>query len=106
MRILLVSIMLSAAVMLMLLDGTYGRKDLWSVNEKCTTDKDCNDGRLCEAGVCYYEGCQTNKDCVSDEICQEGVCYNEVIAECRTNGDCALYHICKEGACYLEGHLG
>nr|XP_039273898.1 uncharacterized protein LOC120347853 isoform X4 [Styela clava] len=94
-----VSIMLSAAVMLILLDGTYGQSDYGG---GCKEHSDCF--RFCDTNWGYCIECLKNEDCGSDQFCNDGDCSHE---ECEKHKDCnnpdKLCNYFKK-KCYVKDH--
>ena len=63
--------------------------------EVCSSDSECNEGRICEEMACV-NGCVANEDCVDEDtpVCVAGRC-----AECGLDEDCFGASTCVDGAC-------
>ncbi|MCH8028826.1 MAG: hypothetical protein IH874_02710 [Candidatus Dadabacteria bacterium] len=65
---------------------------------ECTTDADCAEGEVCEAGECVpAPECIIDADCAEGEVCEVGTCIEE--PECTVDADCAEGEVCEAGAC-------
>jgi hypothetical protein len=68
----------------------------------CTTDNDCNMGKLCDMDEGECVQCLSTDDCYGeDEMCLEGVCEKP----CIINEDCPVLHACQSGSCVETGCL-
>nr|XP_039273895.1 uncharacterized protein LOC120347853 isoform X2 [Styela clava]XP_039273896.1 uncharacterized protein LOC120347853 isoform X2 [Styela clava] len=105
-----VSIMLSAAVMLILLDGTYGQSDF---DGECWKNEDCGLDQFCDGIRCIYTACEGDKDCDSSQFCSMFYeLYGYTISgECRTI-ECEVDEDCYDSdqncnhlkKCYYKDH--
>ncbi|XP_077967950.1 uncharacterized protein LOC144422065 isoform X2 [Styela clava] len=121
MKRIIVSIMLSAAVMLMLLNGTYG---LMNLGDECFRDQDCKDLTRCEFSTGNCRECQEDRDCDCGHICDKRIngcragecgkdddcfdgkfCYTTwgTCKECKNDQDCGDDQSCFSGDCRYQG---
>lgn len=65
----------------------------------CRLDRDCNDGRYCEAGICIipiYDPCKYVR-CPADKYCKGGFCVQN--ANPCANVNCLRDEHCEQGKC-------
>ncbi|MBW1873058.1 MAG: SUMF1/EgtB/PvdO family nonheme iron enzyme, partial [Deltaproteobacteria bacterium] len=90
-----------------------------SGKDKCTSDSDCLDGKICQDGLCQARSCTSNddcqapaplcdesegqcvqclnqSDCSANQECSGGLCVGE---SCQTDDQCERGQICEEGDC-------
>jgi len=99
--------------------GTASRSTTISVGAACTTDRDCTDTDVCDAGACIpgsnADGglgtvCKTSSDCASQICASEGWGKTYCVVECTTDApSCPAGFACfassgQAGACWaVEG---
>ncbi|XP_039273897.2 uncharacterized protein LOC120347853 isoform X2 [Styela clava] len=89
-----VSIMLSAAVMLILLDGTYGQSDY---DGECEKHSDCF--RFCDTNQGKCTACEGDKDCDSSEFCYKRSRSYEYEYQVKLTGECRTIECEKHKDC-------
>nr|XP_039273897.1 uncharacterized protein LOC120347853 isoform X3 [Styela clava] len=89
-----VSIMLSAAVMLILLDGTYGQSDYGG---GCKEHSDCF--RFCDTNWGYCIDCEGDKDCDSSKFCYKRSRSYEYEYQVKLTGECRTIECEKHKDC-------
>ncbi len=68
------------------------------VGSFCSQDTDCDQGEICDDGLCIVEvECYVDENCDQGEVCEEGLCTN--INGCLSDLDCEGKEICSDNAC-------
>ncbi len=65
----------------------------------CIYDSQCDDGYVCEDGVCQPPDNYCDMSCPEGEVCEDGTCQPPTVP-CDDAGDCPGGETCVDGACH------
>jgi len=71
------------------------------VDSRCTLDRECPAGQVCETGtgVCQVPECTRDTECATGQVCDDYEC----VAGCRRDEECPTDHACVDKRCVPVG---